>query len=84
MNYEWIKDVITLLPIAGLIWKAATQSAKLKELEEKQKDLLRKTDKLEADNEENTKNILVQLSCIQQSIARIETKLEERTKGNKG
>lgn len=79
MNYEWIKDVITLLPIAGLIWKAATQSAKLKELEEKQKELLRKTDKLEADNEENTKNILVQLSCIQQSIARIETKLEERT-----
>lgn len=79
MTYEWIKDVITLLPIAGLIWKAATQSAKLKELEEKQKELLRKTDKLEADNEENTKNILVQLSCIQQSIARIETKLEERT-----
>lgn len=79
MNYEWIKDIITLLPIAGLIWKAATQSAKLKELEEKQKELLRKTDKLEADNEENTKNILVQLSCIQQSIARIETKLEERT-----
>lgn len=79
MNYEWIKDIITLLPIAGLIWKAATQSAKLKELEEKQKELLRKTDKLEADNEENTKNILMQLSCIQQSIARIETKLEERT-----
>ena len=79
MNYKWIKDIITLLPIAGLIWKAATQSAKLKELEEKQKELLRKTDKLEADNEENTKNILVQLSCIQQSIARIETKLEERT-----
>lgn len=79
MNYEWIKDIITLLPIAGLIWKAATQSAKLKELEEKQKELLMKTDKLEADNEENTKNILVQLSCIQQSIARIETKLEERT-----
>lgn len=79
MNYEWIKDIITLLPIAGLIWKAATQSAKIKELEEKQKEFVSKIDKLESDNEENTKNILVQLSCIQQSIARIETKLEERT-----
>ena len=80
MNYEWIKDVITLLPIAGLIWKAATQSAKIKELEEKQKELVNKIDKLGDENEEAIKSILIQLANIQQSIARIETKLEERTK----
>jgi hypothetical protein len=80
MNYEWIKDVITLLPIAGLIWKAATQSAKIKELEEKQKELVNKIDKLGDENEEAIKSILIQLANIQQSIARIETKLEERTR----
>lgn len=30
-SIEWIKDVIFLLPIAGLIWKAATQSAQIKQ-----------------------------------------------------
>ncbi len=79
MNYEWIKDIITLLPIAGLIWKAATQAAKLKELEGKQKELVSKIDKLGDENEEAIKSILIQLANIQQSIARIETKLEERT-----
>jgi hypothetical protein len=28
---EWIRDVIFLLPIAGIIWKGALMSAKIKE-----------------------------------------------------
>lgn len=30
-NIEWIKDVIFILPIAGLIWRAAMQSAQIKQ-----------------------------------------------------
>lgn len=30
-SIEWIKDVIFMLPIAGLIWKAAIQSAQMKQ-----------------------------------------------------
>ena len=28
---EWIRDIIFLLPIAGIIWKGALMSAKIKE-----------------------------------------------------
>jgi hypothetical protein len=29
-NIQWLKDVIYLLPIAGVIWKVATQNAQIK------------------------------------------------------
>lgn len=32
-NITWIKDVVFILPVAGLIWKAATLSAKVKQNE---------------------------------------------------
>ncbi len=33
-NITWLKDVLFLLPIAGLIWKAAMLSAKVKQNEQ--------------------------------------------------
>ena len=32
-NIEWLKDVLYLLPVAGLIWKAAVMSSKIKQNE---------------------------------------------------
>ena len=33
--YQVIQIIVFLLPVCGLIWKAATQSAKIKEIESK-------------------------------------------------
>ena len=52
---EWLKDVIFLLPIAGIIWKGALMSAKIKEnakeIEECKKDIQRQNDIIQKQNE---------------------------------
>ena len=78
-SFAWIKDVITLLPIAGLIWKAATSASKIKELDEKYRECKARVDSLATDSDRNMERVLSELGVIQQSIARLETKLEERT-----
>lgn len=60
-NLEWIKDVIYLLPIAGLIWKAATLSAKVKQNE---CDI----NEIKADTTKSSGEILKKLNLINEKL----------------
>lgn len=60
-NIEWIKDIIYLLPIAGLIWKAATLSSKVKQNEI---DIQR----LRENSTTNTAEILKKLDTISEKL----------------
>lgn len=76
--FELIKVVITLLPIAVLIWKASSLSSRVdtlerdvKRLETKHEDEARATDSIIA-------TFTGMLNDIKITVARIETKLQER------
>ena len=91
MSGEFLKDIIQtivfLLPVLALVWKGAKVTSRLEFLEENVKE---KTTKFCTDHsnmnarieqerkntEENINAIMKTLSEIQQSIVRIETKLE--------
>lgn len=75
---EWISQLIYLLPLAALIWKAAQLAADVKDLrhdlsvlQEQVKDEKNATDSVIV-------TITASLNDIKLSVARIETKLEER------
>lgn len=61
----WIKDVIYLLPIAGLIWKAAMMSSKIKQNE---KDI----EEIKDDVKDQNKNILEALDRINTTMLSIQ------------
>ena len=46
---DWIKDIIYMLPLAGLIWKASTQASQIKQ---NTKDI--ETLKAESENNQRT------------------------------
>lgn len=48
-SLEWIKDVVYLMPVAGLIWKAATLSSKVRQNEQDIKEI--KTDTAKSSDE---------------------------------
>lgn len=93
MNSQVITDIIGtivyLLPVLALVWKGAKLTAKLEELE---KDVEEKTTKFCTDHKEMQKKIederkstdrsidaiMNTLTEIKTSLARVETKLEER------
>lgn len=60
-SLEWIKDIIYLLPIAGLIWKAATLSAKVKQNEN---DI----NEIKADTTKSSGEILKKLDLINEKL----------------
>lgn len=84
-----IGTIIYLLPVLALVWKGAKLTAKLEELE---RDVKEKTTKfctdhkeMQAKIEEERKStdksidaIMLTLTEIKTSLARVETKLEER------
>ena len=84
-----IGTIIYLLPVLALVWKGAKLSAKIEELE---KDVEEKTAKFCTDHKEMQKRIdeerkstdksidaiMNTLTEIKTSLARVETKLEER------
>lgn len=86
----WIQDVIYLLPLVGLIWKAAQQSSEVKQL---RKDMDANTKKFCEEHKELEqavqhnkivvddvmKSVAEKLTSIQVSIARIETALDMST-----
>lgn len=61
---EWIRDVIFLLPIAGLIWSAATMASKVKKHDEDIKELKQQ-------NTENFNLLMDKLNTIIESINNI-------------
>ena len=68
-NIVWIKDVIYLLPVAALIWKASQLSAKIKQNE---KDI----EILKGDLKDQNKQIIESLNNINATMAEIKTEVE--------
>lgn len=70
---EWLRDIIYILPLAALIWKAASLAAE-------QKSLRKEVDWLKSQIQTDMKAALDNLDkCINEvkiSVVRIETKLE--------
>lgn len=62
--WRLISVIVFVLPIAGLIWKAAVQSARIKDMAEK----LRRLEQQVIENEKNSKS---DISEIKQSINQI-------------
>jgi septal ring factor EnvC (AmiA/AmiB activator) len=86
---DFLNTIIYLVPVLALVWKGATMAAKLKEIEANVKE---KTDKFCKDHREMAERIeeerkstdrsidaiMNTLTDIKTSLARVETKLEER------
>lgn len=68
-NIEWIKDVILILPIAGLIWKAAMQSAQIKQ---NTKDI----ESIRKDSETNQQKILGALNSMNNIMQQLKLDVE--------
>ena len=69
MNGDWIKDVIYMLPIAGLIWKASNQASQIKQ---NTKDI----ETLKAESENNQKQILSSLQDMNKIMSQLKTDVE--------
>lgn len=68
-SIEWIKDVIFMLPIAGLIWKAAIQSAQMKQ---NTKDI----ESIKKDSETNQQKILGALNNMNSIMQQLKLDVE--------
>lgn len=64
-DLTWIKDIVYLLPVAGLIWKAAMMSSKIKQNE---KDI----EEIKNDVKDQNKNILEALDRINTTMLSIQ------------
>lgn len=74
---EWLKDIIYILPLAALIWKAATLAAEQKSLR-KEVDLLKSQNFAEKSAlQQSLDKVIDDINDVKISVARIETKLEE-------
>lgn len=84
-NLEWIKDVIYLLPIAGLIWKGATLSAKVKQNESDIRSLKESTKESSGEILKKLDIINDKLSTMQIDIAIVKDfkETEESRRGEK-
>ena len=66
---DWIKDVIYMLPLAGLIWKASNQASQIKQ---NTKDI----ENLKAESENNQKQILSSLQDMNKIMSQLKTDVE--------
>lgn len=73
MDMEWIKTILTLLPIAALIWKAALLSADLKQLTKEHDELSKKFHALRDDSMNRLNDTLKQIEI---RLTKIETVLQ--------
>ncbi len=58
---EWIRDIIYLLPIAGLIWSGATMANKIRQNE---KDI----EELKKENKENQNILVDKVNMLMESV----------------
>lgn len=79
---EWLKDIIYILPLAALIWKAASLAAEQKSLR-KEVDLLKSQNFAEKSAlQQSLDKVIEDINEVKISVVRIETKLEEKEKGD--
>ena len=77
---EWLKDIIYILPLAALIWKAASLASEQKYLR-KEIDLLKTQNFAEKSAlQQSLDKVIEDINEVKISVVRIETKLEEKEK----
>lgn len=76
-NITWIKDVVFLIPIFALVWKAATLSSRIKQNEDDIKNL-----KVVAQSQYNT--ILQKLDEMKDTMSALRLDIEILKNGGKG
>lgn len=80
MNNEFLKEMIAsivyLIPLLTLVYKGGKMSARIESIEKENQRLSTALEDEKSDTDTSIATILQQLSQIQQSIVRIETKLE--------
>ena len=83
-NIGWLRDIIFLIPIAGLIWKAATQNAQIKKNADDIKSIKSLTEK---QNEEIIKSLnrlndsMQAIRCEIEVIKALRTEEHKKEKG---
>lgn len=73
---EMIASVVYLIPLLTLVYKGGKMSARIESIEKENQRLSTALEDEKSDTDTSIATILQQLSQIQQSIVRIETKLE--------
>jgi hypothetical protein len=73
---EMIASVVYLIPLLTLVYKGGKMSARIESIEKENQRLSAALEDEKSDTDTSIATILQQLSQIQQSIVRIETKLE--------
>ena len=74
---EWLKDIIYILPLAALIWKAASLAAELKSVREQVNVLKSQYFSEKSALQQSLDKVIDDINEVKISVARIETKLEE-------
>lgn len=73
---EMIASIVYLIPLLTLVYKGGKMSARIESIEKENQRLSAALEDEKSDTDTSIATILQQLSQIQQSIVRIETKLE--------
>lgn len=73
---EMIASIVYLIPLLTLVYKGGKMSARIESIEKENQRLSAALEDEKSDTDTSITTILQQLSQIQQSIVRIETKLE--------
>lgn len=74
---EWLKDIIYILPLAALIWKASALASEQKS-QRKEIDLLKSQNFAEKSAlQQSLDKVIDDINEVKISVARIETKLEK-------
>lgn len=73
---EMIASIVYLIPLLTLVYKGGKMSARIESIEKENQRLSTALEDEKSDTDTSIATILQQLSQIQQSIVRIETKLE--------
>lgn len=73
MSFDWLQTLIFLLPLAGLVWRAALQSGELKQLRRDVDEQKARMEKLTTGTLQDLRNLL---QSIELRLTRIETSLE--------
>ena len=78
--YKLIQTVLFILPLAGLIWKAARQAGRIEEMERDLNELTAKMAKIEDQNNADILEIKNSINSLNIAFIKIDTALQFITK----
>lgn len=74
--YKLLQTIVFLLPICGLIWKAAKQSGRIEEMEKDLNELSAKVTKIEDQNNADIIEIKNSINSLNIAFTKIDTALQ--------